>query len=67
MTSSDINLVSYSESAITDLLLKAYDTVTLMSTLYQKMTNLIYLFFCTIARKNKTKIASVIDDVITDP
>jgi hypothetical protein len=27
----------------------------------------VYLFFCTIARKNKIKIASVIEDVITEP
>jgi hypothetical protein len=29
--------------------------------------NIRYLFFCTIARKNKTRIASVIEEVITDP
>ena len=30
-------------------------------------SNIRYLFFCTIARKNKTRIASVIEEVITDP
>ena len=30
-------------------------------------SNIRYLFFCTIARKNKTRIASVIEEVIIDP